>query len=159
MNGASGPDGAGGSGGTGRRAAARAAGFGLALCLGLAITGGPAAAQALPPLRDNEVIVSKLMQARVAEMIQRYCPEIGGKMFHAIAEAKALKAYAEEQGYSEDEMKAFVENKEERRRIFAMAREYMEARGAVGKDPAGHCALGRAELASGSYIASFLYEK
>ncbi|MCX7890336.1 MAG: DUF5333 domain-containing protein [Rhodobacteraceae bacterium] len=130
-----------------------------AALLALALAAPAAPAQSLPPLRENDAIVEKLMAARIAEMIQRYCPEIGGKLFYAISEAKALKAYAEKLGYSEDEMRAFVNDETERKRVFAMARDYMEARGAVGKDPAGHCALGRQELASKSYIGSFLYLK
>lgn len=111
---------------------------------------------ALPPLSEQSYVTERLMSARVADRIRKSCPDISARFVYAYGEARALKRWAEGQGYSEDQIDAFLDDKAEKRRIYRLAEEYLTANGADGE--AGFCALGKAEIAKASYIGSFIYE-
>ena len=127
----------------------------LILAVPLALTGLSAPAAALPPLGEQEYVTGRLMAARVADRIRRTCPDLSARLIYAYGEARALKRWAEGQGYPDDEIEAYLDDRAEKKRIYAMAEEYLTENGAV--DEAGFCALGQAEIAKKSYIGSFLY--
>ena len=63
------------------------------------------------------------------------------------------------QGYSEDAIDGYLDDKDEKHKIYAMAERYLAANGAKKDDVAGFCALGRKEIAANSIAGSLLYEK
>jgi hypothetical protein len=123
----------------------------FALALGLATP-----ALALPPLSENTYINDRLIQARVADRIRKECGSIAARFAYAYSQARALKRYALDQGYSEAEIEAFLDSKADKDRVKAAAEAYLLANGAT--DEAGFCALGRAEIAAGSVAGSLIYE-
>ena len=127
----------------------------LILAVPLALTALSAPAAALPPLGEQEYVTGRLMAARVADRIRRTCPDLSARLIYAYGEARGLKRWAAAQGYSDDEIEAYLDDRAEKKRIYALAEEYLTANGAV--DEAGFCALGQAEIAKKSYIGSFLY--
>lgn len=116
-------------------------------------------AVALEPLGQNETVVGKLTAARIADRIRRECDSIDARMIYAYSEARALKRDAEKQGYSSAQIESFLDDKDEKARIYAAAEDYLAEKGAKKGDAASFCAVGQAELAAKSYIGSFLRAK
>lgn len=128
----------------------------LSLALMLAMAAAAAPAAALPPLGENDYVTERLIAARVADRIRKTCPDISARIFYAFSQARALKSWAEDQGYSEEEIDSFLDNRKEKKKIYARAETYLAENGAT--DEAGFCALGKAEIAKGSIIGSLIYE-
>ncbi|MCC0064822.1 MAG: DUF5333 domain-containing protein [Defluviimonas sp.] len=124
---------------------------------GLVATG--AAATALEPLGQNSYVTDRLVAARVADRIRKTCPDLGGRVFYAFQQAYDLKRWVRAQGYSEDAIDGYLDDKDEKHKIYAMAERYLAANGAKKDDVAGFCALGRKEIAANSIAGSLLYEK
>jgi hypothetical protein len=123
----------------------------FALTLGLATP-----AVALPPLSENTYINDRLIQARVADRIRKECGSIAARFAYAYSQARALKQYALDQGYSEAEIEAFLDSDAEKARVKGAAEAYLSANGATNEE--GFCALGRAEIANGTIAGSLIYE-
>lgn len=130
----------------------------LSLVLGTLIATG-AGASAREPLRENSYVTERLVAARVADRIRKTCPEIGARLIHAFSEAHALKAWAEKQGYTAEEIDRFLKDKAEKRTIYARAEAYLAAKGATPGNVQGFCDLGRKEIAAHSIVGSLIYEK
>ena len=120
----------------------------------LAILTGPAAA--LEPLTQEKYINDRLIAARIADRIRRECSDYNARMIYAWQEARALKRYARNKGYSEAQIETFLDSKEDRRRIYAVAEDYLTRQGAREGDPQSFCRVGQQEFANNSYIATFL---
>ncbi|WP_295047514.1 DUF5333 domain-containing protein [uncultured Paracoccus sp.] len=125
----------------------------LALTCGAALA---APAVALPPLSQERHINDSLVQARVADMLRRGCPSLDARIVRAFNEARKLKRYAQEQGYSEAQIDAFLDSRDERRRIYALADRYMVANGVVNGQPDTFCRLGEQEIARKTIAGSLL---
>jgi hypothetical protein len=115
-------------------------------------------ALALPALSENEYINDRLIQARVADRIRKECDAINARFAYAYSQARALKQYALDQGYSDAEIEAFLDSRAEKDRVKAAAEAYLSANGAVAGDAASFCALGMKEIAAGSIAGSLIYE-
>jgi Family of unknown function (DUF5333) len=126
----------------------------LALSVALA-----APALALPPLSENAYINDRLIQARVADRIRKECDAISARFAYAYSQARALKRYALEQGYSDAEIEAFLDSRNDKDRVKAAAEAYLAANGVVAGDEASFCALGLKEIAAGSVAGSLIYER
>ena len=128
----------------------------LIAALALALVGaGPAAA--LEPLAQEKYINDRLIAARIADRIRTECGSIDARLVYAWSQARALKKYAEDKGYSAAQIDAFLDSKADKKRIYAIADDYLKRNGATNE--AGYCALGRAEIANRSIIGSMLVAK
>ena len=78
----------------------------FAVLLGAAMLAAPASA--LPPLSQNTHINNSLVQARVADLLRRGCPDLDARIIKAFGEARKLKRYAKDQGYSDAQIDAFL---------------------------------------------------
>ena len=129
----------------------------LPLALISAVLASPAAA--LEPLSQEKYINDRLIAARIADRIRRTCPTIDGRILYAYGEARKLKSYAQKKGYSSAQIDAFLDNRQEKDRIYAMAEDYLKRKGARADDPQSFCAVGRQEIANRSVIGSLLVAK
>ncbi|ATQ56251.1 DUF5333 domain-containing protein [Paracoccus yeei] len=129
----------------------------LPLALIGAVLASPAAA--LEPLSQEKYINDRLIAARIADRIRRTCPTIDGRILYAYGEARKLKSYAQKKGYSNAQIDAFLDNRQEKDRIYAMAEDYLKRKGARADDPQSFCAVGRQEIANRSVIGSLLVAK
>ena len=120
----------------------------------LAALTGPAAA--LPPLLQERHINDSLVQARVADVLRKGCPTLDARLVRAFSEARKLKRYALDQGYSESQIDAFLDSRDERRRIYAEADRYMVANGVVNGQPDTFCRLGQQEIERKTIAGSLL---
>jgi hypothetical protein len=125
----------------------------LALLMGIATP-----ALALPPLAENDYVNDRLIQARVADRIRKECPSISARFAYAYSQARALKQYARDQGYSDEQIEAFLDSKPDKNRVKAAAEAYLAANGVVDGDAASFCALGVKEIANKTVAGSLIYE-
>lgn len=128
-----------------------------ALILATFVAAGPAAA--LEPLAQEKYVNDRLIAARIADRIRRECPSLGARIIYAYSEARKLKRYAENKGYSAQQIEAFLDSKEDKKRIYAVAEEYLTRKGAKKGDAQSYCAIGRAAMADKNLIGSFLVAK
>ncbi|MDQ1899228.1 DUF5333 domain-containing protein [Paracoccus sp. WLY502] len=132
-------------------------GLARAALVALSLAAAPASpAAALPPLSQERHVNDSLVQARVADLLRRGCPDLDARIIKAFSEARKLKRYALEQGYSEAQIDAFLDSREERRRIYAQADRYMVANGVVNGQPETFCRLGRQEIERKTIAGSLL---
>ena len=126
--------------------------------IALALTAGILAqpALALEPLAQDRYINDRLIAARIADRIRKTCPTIGARIFYAYGEARKLQSYARNKGYSQDQIDSFLDNKQEKKRIYAVAEDYLARNGAKKNDPESFCAIGRAEMQKKTVIGSLL---
>ena len=129
----------------------------IASATAFALTLAPAA-QAQVALNQNEHINEQLMAAAVGDVIRKTCPTISARMFTVYRKARALESYARDQGYTEEQVDVFLDDRSEKDRIKGMAADYMAANGVVSGDVESYCRLGRDEIAKGSLIGSLLRE-
>lgn len=111
---------------------------------------------ALPPLSENGYVNDRLIAARIADRIRRECPSISARMIYAYTQARALKRYARNQGYSEAQIDAFLDSKPDRARIYAVAEDYLATNGARKGDADSFCRIGRQEIARKTVAGSLL---
>lgn len=116
-------------------------------------------ALALEPLAQEKYINDRLIAARIADRIRRTCPSINARIFYAYGEARKLKRYAEDKGYSETQIDAFLDDKQEKKRVYAVAEDYLTRNGAKKDNPESFCRIGRAEIRKNTIIGSLLVAK
>jgi len=116
-------------------------------------------AAALEPLSQERYINDRLIAARIADRIRRECPTIGARMIYAYSQARALERYALDKGYTRKQVDAFLDSKEDRKRIYAVADDYMARNGVKKGDAESYCRLGRQEIANGTVTGSLLVAK
>ncbi|WP_243698690.1 DUF5333 domain-containing protein [Paracoccus alkanivorans] len=123
----------------------------------LILTAFPAAA--LEPLSQEKYINDRLIAARIADRIRRECDSIDARMVYAWSQARALKKYARDKGYSEAQIKAFLDSEPDKERIYAVAEDYMTRNGVTKGDTESYCRLGRDEIARKTVTGSLLSAK
>ena len=129
----------------------------IAIALTAATLAAPALA--LEPLPQERYINDRLIAARVADRVRRECPSINARIVYAWSQARALKRYAENKGYSSSEIDAFLDSKQDKARIYAAAEDYLTRNGARKGDAESFCRIGRNEIASKSVAGSLLVAK
>lgn len=111
---------------------------------------------ALEPLSQERYINDRLIVARVADIIRDNCDSIDGRMIYALSQGRALLRYARDKGYSNAEIEAFIDSREERARVRAVAEDYLARQGAREGDAESYCRVGRAEIEGRTLIGSLL---
>ncbi|MGJ8584564.1 MAG: DUF5333 domain-containing protein [Marinosulfonomonas sp.] len=128
----------------------------LALCL--AMMTGTSLAQDKLPLNQEEHIYGSLRSAAIGAMIEKRCPTISARRMLAIWKARALLSYAHGKGYSTAEVKAFVYDKAEQKRMRQSVNKYLRKKGAVRGEPETYCEIGRQEIKKGTLTGQLLRE-
>ncbi len=129
---------------------------GLFLALVVAL---PAMANTKPPLRDVSEIDDTLYYIAIANEIDEYCDRIYGLRVKAINKMYQLRAHANNLGYSDDEIRAYVESKSEQNRMRTKGEAYLAAHGVRYAQPETFCVLGKKEIARSSAIGIYLKAK
>ena len=137
--------------------AARTRGAVLATVLAVAMAGSTASAR--PALNEEQHINDSLVSAAVGELIRRKCSTISVNYFVALGKAHALKRYALGLGYSRPEIEAFLEDKDEQKRVRRSANSYLKTNGVVKGNEATYCTLGRTEIANRSLTGQLIWAR
>ncbi len=125
----------------------------LLLVLALA---APLPALAKVPLRDEAHINAQLLAAQIGDILRNTCPRASARLVVVLGKMQALRSYAEGQGYTEVEVKAFLKDKAEKARIRGLAEAYLAEAGAVQGDPESYCAVARDEVARGTLVGEII---
>ena len=116
----------------------------------------PVVAEAKPPLRDVKEIDNELYYIAIANEISEYCPSISGRRLKAIGVLWGLKSQANKLGYSDNEIRAYVDSDAEKDRMRAKGEAYLARHGVTYENPNSFCTLGRAEIERNSAIGVYL---
>ena len=130
----------------------------LSIALALTITSGAAAA-ANPPLRELSEVDDGLYYVAVANVVRKRCDSIDARMLRALGKIRELRKIAQNAGYSETEINAFVDSDTEKARMIARAEKMFVARGIDPDVPEDLCRFGREEIARNSAVGVLLKAK
>jgi hypothetical protein len=127
----------------------------LVLTLGLTIGALPARANEVP-LRDVEYVSEGIIATGIAYEIGRVCPSLTARVLAGIFFLYELQSYAYDLGYSKAEVDGYINDKDEKIRLEAVARSRLAEMGAVAEQPETYCTVGRQEIAAQSQIGKLL---
>lgn len=120
------------------------------------LTALPIAADAKPPLREVKEIDNELYYIAIANEITEYCPTISGRRLKAIGVMWGLRSKANGLGYSDSEIRDYVESDKEKMRMRAKGEKYLAQNGVSYENTETFCALGRKEIERNSAIGVYL---
>lgn len=123
----------------------------------LAISAG--AVSAKQPLREVKSIDDAVFDVAMADKIRKECPDISARVIKAITLYRSVRSNARSLGYTNEEIEAYADSKQEKARMRAKGEAFLRANGVVASDPQSYCALGRKEIQKSSRIGSLLREK
>lgn len=125
-----------------------------ALCA--AVFALPLSALAKPSLRDVPQIEDGLFAVALAKEVRDECDSIDGRVFKAIGVLTSLKREANQLGYSDDEIRAYIDSQAEKDRMRAKGEKFLAQNGVSYDNPETFCTFGRAEIAKNSAIGVLL---
>ena len=109
---------------------------------------------------DQEVEINEgLIAISMADTIRTSCPEILARFIEAFIFLKSLESQARALGYDGSEIKAFINDTDERDRVLSLAQARLTTIGALPHQPATYCTVGLAEIQTGSAIGKLLKAK
>ncbi|WP_051372295.1 DUF5333 domain-containing protein [Sedimentitalea nanhaiensis] len=125
--------------------------------LALSLCAAPVvAAEGKPSLREVPEVENIIFAAAVANEISENCDGIAARRLKAIGMAWRLRSRANALGYSDAEIKAYVESDAEKARMRAKGERYLAQNGVSYADPQTFCTFGRAEIEKSSAIGALL---
>ena len=113
-------------------------------------------AVALAPLHDVKEIDDQMMAIAIAIEVSDKCGSIAPRTLKGLGFLWSLKDKASKMGYSDDEIRNYVDSDAEQARMRQKAYAYARNAGFDPTKASGLCALGKSEIAKGSLIGSFL---
>ncbi|MEH6522186.1 DUF5333 domain-containing protein [Sulfitobacter sp.] len=123
----------------------------------LAMSAGSVTAK--QPLREVSDIDDAVFDVAVANKIRKECPDISARLIKAITLYRSVRSKARSLGYTDEEIEAYGDSKQEKARMRAKGEAYLRTNGVVASDPQSYCAVGRKEIQKSSRIGSLLREK
>jgi len=131
----------------------------LLLAGAAALTLPIAAASAKQSLRDVPEIENIIFAAALAHEISGNCHSIKARKMKALGMAWKLRSRANDLGYSDGEIRDYVESDSEKARIRAKGEKYLKANGVDYNNPESFCTFGHAEIAKSSAVGALLKAK
>lgn len=120
---------------------------------GVTLAGSMSAQAALkdePSVRDGIIFVG------MAYEISQECSTIRARTWRGISYLQSLRNRAAELGYSDAEIEAYVDDRDEKRRLEGIARQQLAALGVVEGDESTYCDVGRAQIAANTRVGWLL---
>ncbi|MDA9953411.1 DUF5333 domain-containing protein [Planktomarina sp.] len=109
---------------------------------------------------DQEVEINEgLIAISMADIIRISCPEISARFIAVFIFLKSLESKALALGYDGSEIKAFINDVDEKDRVLSLAKARLTTIGALPYQPATYCTVGLAEIQTGSTIGKLLKAK
>ncbi len=112
----------------------------------LATVGLAGAATAQSALKDEARVRDGIVQVGMAYEISEKCSSLSARTLRGISYLQELKRYAQQRGYSDNQIDAYIDNKSEQRRLEAIARQQLALLGVVEGQEATYCAAGRDQI-------------
>lgn len=101
---------------------------------------------AKPPLREVSEIDDSLMMVAIADEIRKSCDGISARLVRAYAKLNTLKDLANEKGYSDDEIRAYVKSKTEQQRMRVKAETFLAGKGVDARSTPALCSFGKRQI-------------
>lgn len=130
---------------------------GLGLSLALSLFATALMAEDKVPLSQEAHINEQLIAGAAGDILRNICPTLSARMFVVWGKLYDLRQYAIDKGYTEEEVKAFMKDKDQKARVKAEAMTYLAAAGVVEGDVESYCQAGRDEIAKGTLLGSLLW--
>lgn len=118
-----------------------------------------AAAVAKPSLRDVAEIENPLFAIAVAKEVAETCDVLGARTIKGLSQLYALRSTANALGYTDDEIRSYIESDFEKARMRKKGETLLRQSGVDLKDPDSFCTYGRAEIQKNSAIGVLLRAK
>lgn len=131
----------------------------LTVLILLAATLPGLAAAGRPALRDVPEIENALFAVAIADAVRDNCGTISARMIKAMSFLQKIKARANDLGYSDEEIRNYVESDAEKARMRRKGTAFLKANGVNPAKPESFCVFGRAEIARNSAIGALLRAK
>lgn len=112
-----------------------------------------------PSLRDVPEIEEPLFAVAMAKEVSDHCGSIGARFFKGLSELRRLRSRANELGYADKDIRAYIESDIEKARMRAKGESLLLNSGVSYQDPETFCAFGRAEIKKNSAIGVLLRAK
>ena len=113
-------------------------------------------AMALPALRDVPEVRDGIVYVGIAYEISKICEELSPRYLRGAMFLRSLKTRARDMGYSEAEIDAFVDSRDEQKFLERLARDLLARMGAVEGEPETYCAVGRGQISQNTRIGWML---
>lgn len=107
-------------------------------------------------LRNDAKLANGLRWVSAAIMIQDTCPDISARLLRGLGFLNSLRSHARGLGYSNDVIKAYVDDPTEKARVEGEALQYLRSEGVVPGDASSYCAVGRDHIARKTQIGVLL---
>lgn len=98
-------------------------------------------------LKDVTRVRDGIVHVGMAYEISEKCGSIRARTFRGLGFLQELKNYARDQGFSDAEIEAYVDDRDEKRRLEGIARQQLVALGVIEGDESSYCAVGRDQIA------------
>lgn len=121
-----------------------------------AVLAVPALADSYDRLRADAKVANGLRWVSAAIMIQDNCEDISPRILRGLSFLNGLRSHARGLGYSNDEIKAYVDDPTEKARVDAEALSYLRSEGVEPEDAASYCAVGKDHMARRTQIGLLL---
>lgn len=128
----------------------------LACLLMVPLTGFSASAASAKTLRDEPSIDGAMLGVAIAIEVSDKCSSIDARKLRGLNFLWGLKSKASKLGYSDDEIKAYIESDTEKSRMRRLGETYVRQAGLNPASTADLCTLGEREIAAQSLIGSLL---
>jgi hypothetical protein len=128
----------------------------IATIITLATVLGAGTASAQTALRDVAHIRDGLVHTGMAYELSEECGDLRARLFRGLSFLQSLKRHASDLGFSSDQIDDYVNDRDEKKRLEAIAREQLITLGVVEGDEATYCAVGRAQIAANTRVGWLL---
>jgi Family of unknown function (DUF5333) len=118
-----------------------------------------ASASDKPSLSNVPEVENIIFAAALAHEVSEKCKTISARKVKALGMAWRLRSRANELGYSDSEIKAYVESDTEKARMRSKGETYLKANGVDYNKPETFCMFGHAEIANSSAVGALLRAK
>lgn len=124
----------------------------VALTMALCAT----ASAAMPDLRNNDEVFSRLLTTAIAHEVREKCVTIEARKIAATFYVIGIVNYAKKLGYSMDQIDEFRFDPVQQDRLRSATYAHLDEKGVDRDDPASYCPYGVAEIQSKSQIGKLL---
>ncbi|MDA9979884.1 DUF5333 domain-containing protein [Yoonia sp.] len=125
-----------------------------AIALACIISAGAASAQTA--LKDVAHVRDGIIDVGMAYELSEHCDSIRARLFRGLGFLQSLKSHASDLGFTDEEIDDYVNDRNEKKRLEAIARAKLVTLGVVEGEEASYCAVGRAQIAANTRVGWLL---
>ena len=107
-------------------------------------------------LRDEPTIDGPMLSVALAIEISDKCPSIDARKLKGLNYLWGLKTAAKKLGYSDADIKAYIDNRTKKTRIRKLGEAYVRSKGLNPASTSDLCTLGANEIVANTLTGSFL---